>query len=495
MPSATPGPTSTPDATLYPSKYENVFVQTIEEKGNEGRSLLHVAYPVTEHPGINERMESVAQAFIDEFHTVAARQEAAYQDYVRETGEEAASFVTHYVQHFDVTVADVNLISLAIEQYRGTGGTGSTQVTGYVFDRQAGAELPLENLLVGDKYLERLSVLSRAELERLARIQMEELDFASDAAREEWWAVQLSMIEGGTTPEPENFDGVLFLEDGTLRITFDKYQVGPGAAGVVTIELPVENVADLLDPQVRQLLELEAAAATVTALPSPSAAPSPTVTSAPAAPDGEGARESVDCSQVLCVALTFDDGPSVYTDRLLDVLRAHNVPATFFVLGQSARVQPETVARMVREGHEVGNHSWSHRNMQELADVEIREQVSRTNGLVAQVTGSSPVHFRPPYGAYDEHVVSVVSMPVVLWSLDPLDWKDRDADIVAQRIGEASAGMIILAHDIHETTVAAMPTVLESLSSRGIRLVTVTELVGPPGPLPGHVYRRGGAPQ
>ncbi|MGD8244870.1 MAG: polysaccharide deacetylase family protein, partial [Anaerolineae bacterium] len=345
--SATPAPTVTADASRYPSKYEGVFVYTIEEKDNEGRSLLHVAYPVTEQGAINARMEVIAERFIDEFRTIAAEQEEAYQEYVRETGQEAASFVTHYVQHFDVTVADADLISLAIEQYRGTGGTGSTEVTGYVFDRQAGVELALEGLFVGEPYLERLSTLSRAKLEERARSEMEGLDFSSELAREEWLAAQLSMIEQGTMPEPENFDGLLFLEDGTVRLLFDKYQVGPGSAGVVAIEVLAAEVADLLVPEMQQLLGVEAEAVTATPLPSPSPAPSPTAAAG-------GAEEGVDCSQVACVALTFDDGPSVYTERLLDVLRAQGVRATFFVLGQSARVQPETVDRMVREGHEVG---------------------------------------------------------------------------------------------------------------------------------------------
>jgi peptidoglycan/xylan/chitin deacetylase (PgdA/CDA1 family) len=252
---------------------------------------------------------------------------------------------------------------------------------------------------------------------------------------------------------------------------------------VVAFEFPAGEIADLLGPEMQQLLGVEAGA-TATPLPSPAATPT-----------AGGAEAGVDCSQVACVALTFDDGPSVYTERLLDVLKAQGVRATFFLLGQSARVQPETVDRMVREGHEVGNHSWSHRNMQELSDDEMREQISRTNALVAQISGASPAHFRPPYGAYDERVVTVVGMPVVLWSLDPLDWKDRDAEIVAERMGEASAGMIILAHDIHQSTVDAIPAVIESLASRGIQFVTVTELVGPPGPVAGRVYVRGPAPR
>lgn len=266
-PTATPAPASTSQATAYPLEYDDVFVQTIEEQDNEGRSLLDVAYPVIEQPLINESLETIAAAFVDEFHAVAAEQEEAYQEYLQETGEAAASFRTDYVQHFEVTLADANLISIAIEQYRGTGGTGSTDVTGYVFDRSSGAQLTPGDIFAGDEYLERLSTLSRVELERVIRAQMQALDFDSEAAREEWGEGMLGMMEEGTTPEPDNFDGLLFLAGGTVRISFDRYQVAPGSEGVVTVELPLEDVADLLTPRMRQLLGQEAAAPDATALP------------------------------------------------------------------------------------------------------------------------------------------------------------------------------------------------------------------------------------
>ncbi|MFO7918016.1 MAG: polysaccharide deacetylase family protein [Anaerolineae bacterium] len=486
VPTTTPASTTT-DTSRHPSKYEDVFVYTIEERDNQGRSLLHVAYPVTEQEAINERMEGIAEAFIDEFRTVAAEQEAAYQKYLRETGEEAASFATHYVQHFDVAVADADLISVAVEQYRFRGGTtGSTDVTGYLFDREAGVELSLEDLFVEDTYLERLSALSRTELEQALQEEMQEFDFETESAREEWLAGRRSMLEDGTKPDPENFDGILFLEDGTLRIMFDRYQVAPGSEGIVSVDLAANDIADLLVPQMQHLLGVSPEAA-ATAVPSPTSTPSTT-------PDG-GVQSRVDCTEVACVALTFDDGPSVYTDRLLDVLWSHEVPATFFVLGRSARIQPKTVARMAREGHEIGNHSWSHPNMQDLSDTVIREEICKTNKLVVQISGASPTHFRPPYGAYDEGVIDAARMPIILWSLDTLDWKDRDADLIAERMDQALAGMIILAHDIHDTTVAAIPTVIESLSSRGIHFVTMTDLVGPPGLVPGQVYHHGPAPR
>ena len=483
--SVTPLSTATPShgTVLQPSKYAGISVHTIEEQANDRRSLLHAAYPVTERTAINARLEALASAFIGEYRSVADAQEASYQDYLRETGMEAASFATHYVQHFDITAADATLISVAIEQYRSTGGTGSTQVTGYLFDRVADRELEPGDLFVDDTYLQRLSALTRTELERLARERAALLEVGDESARTAWLESQISMIQAGTEPMPENFDSVLFREDGTFEVLFDKYQVGPGADGVVTISLPYDGIADLLVSEMQLLLDIEPAT------PTPTPEPPPTTTPMPPS-GGDHPSGNVDCSQVSCVALTFDDGPSVYTGGLLDQLAAHNARATFFVLGKSARVQPETIARFIQEGHEIGNHSWSHLDLSKLGDDEIRQEINQTNEVVAQITGTSPKHFRPPYGAYNDHVLSVTGLPVVLWSLDPLDWKDRDAEIVAQRMREAQAGAIILAHDIHRTTVDAIPAVLTAFESQGVHFVTVSQLFAPEPLSPGHVYTR-----
>ena len=497
-----PPATATPEPIVEqvtPSKYDGVYVYTVEEQFNEGRSLLHVAYPVTEHPAINATLQASSEQFIDEFRAMAAEQETAYQDYVRKTGEHAASFVTQYIQHFDVTFADANLISLAIEQYRFTGGTGSSEIVSYLFDRAAGKELAPADLFVSDAYLERLSLLTRQELEQRFRAEAAEADFDTEAARERWLTTMLEMMRSGTEPRVENYDGIVFHGDATVDVQFDKYQVAPGAYGVITVSLPAESVADLLTPKVRQLLGV-AAAGPVPTLPSaatrePPATASPSATPEPppaptSAPTAAGAAGKVDCAQTLCVALTFDDGPSIYTDGLLDVLQAHGARATFFVLGKSARVQTRTIIRMAKEGHEIGNHSWGHLNIKQLSEEEVREQVDQTNELVAEITGVEPRYFRPPYGAYDDTALGRVHMPVILWSVDPEDWKDRDAEIVAERMREANVGAIILAHDIYASTVEAVSAVLESLSARGIYFVTVSELLAPTEAVSGETYSR-----
>ncbi len=482
----TPVHSSSFDAT----KYENVWVHAIEEREHEGRSLLRVSYPLTEQDAINARMEAVTQEFIDEWRTVAAETEASYQKYKEETGREAATFITHYRQHFDVSIANENLIFFDIVRSIHTGGTGNSFVVGYIFDRRTGAELTIADLFVDDSYLERLSTLSREALGE--RISKEEL--ASDP---EW-------VESGTAPAAENFDNILLLANGTILVKFDKYQVAAGVEGVVEVVLPLDAIADLLKPEIRELLGLEAetksrrSGVAISAVHPQAMALSPELATTdlsasiyrssalsiikrfPRSVQPKATtQDDINCNEVACVALTFDDGPSFYTEGLLDTLKEHNVKATFFVLGTQVRIQSETVQRMFQEGHQIGNHTWDHPNLTRLSDDQIREQLQQTDNLIAQIIGESTPFLRPPYGAYNDNVLAASGLPIIFWSVDPLDWKDRDAATVAARIVDAPAGAIILAHDIHKSTVDAVPAIIAALKNRGIHMVTVTKLFEP----------------
>ena len=174
------------------------------------------------------RMAEVSQEFIDEYRTIAALIEESYQEYKKETGREAATFITHYRQYFDVAVANENLVFFDIVRSIQTGGTGNTFVVGYIFDRRDGAELSIPDLFVDDRYLERLSALTREALGERARSRIAELEFDSDTARKEALAWTLEWIEDGTVPTAENFDNILFQENGTILVKFDKYQVAAG---------------------------------------------------------------------------------------------------------------------------------------------------------------------------------------------------------------------------------------------------------------------------
>jgi peptidoglycan-N-acetylglucosamine deacetylase len=183
------------------------------------------------------------------------------------------------------------------------------------------------------------------------------------------------------------------------------------------------------------------------------------------------------------IAMTFDDGPSAaLTPKLLDMLKARGIKATFFVVGRNAAEYPQIIQRMVDEGHEIGNHSWSHPSLTGLGSSSLRKQLDDTNAAIEKGGAPRPVVMRPPYGATSARLNKLFDeqygMKSILWSVDPLDWKYRNATKVYNSIVQkAHPGAIILAHDIHPSTVRAMPDVFDTLLAKGYQFVTVSELI------------------
>jgi peptidoglycan/xylan/chitin deacetylase (PgdA/CDA1 family) len=183
------------------------------------------------------------------------------------------------------------------------------------------------------------------------------------------------------------------------------------------------------------------------------------------------------------IALTFDDGPHPQnTPRLLDILRARNVKATFYVIGRSVDLYPGVVRRTVAEGHEIGNHTYTHRLLSKLGDADVRQEMSRTRDAIARAAGVQPRTMRPPYGGLlqrqRELVHAEFNYPTILWSVDPLDWKRPGPSVVTSRIlSNTTAGGIVLAHDLHSQTVDAMPATIDGLLRQGYRFVTVSQLL------------------
>lgn len=200
----------------------------------------------------------------------------------------------------------------------------------------------------------------------------------------------------------------------------------------------------------------------------------------------------VDCVNHKCVALTFDDGPGPHTERLLDVLARRRVPATFFLLGMNAERDPTTVERIGRDGHELANHSYDHAELAELSPAEIRTQLARTQQAIYAASGIWPCLMRPPYGATNKRVARVartLRLPQVLWSLDTEDWDVKKAATVVDRATRATRrGEIILLHDIHKSSVDAVPGIITRLQRQGFRFVTVSGLSTQHPFLPGQSY-------
>jgi peptidoglycan/xylan/chitin deacetylase (PgdA/CDA1 family) len=183
------------------------------------------------------------------------------------------------------------------------------------------------------------------------------------------------------------------------------------------------------------------------------------------------------------VALTFDDGPHLYnTGRLLDIALEKQVRVTFFVLGERVERNANLLQRLVEEGHEIGNHTWSHANLAKLCDDEIASELIRTENVIKETAIIRPKIMRPPYGELTleqrRWISRDLGYKIVLWTVDPRDWSERYPELVADRIIKGvQPGSIILAHDIHASTVDAMPRVFDVLTARGFRFVTVSELL------------------
>jgi peptidoglycan/xylan/chitin deacetylase (PgdA/CDA1 family) len=183
------------------------------------------------------------------------------------------------------------------------------------------------------------------------------------------------------------------------------------------------------------------------------------------------------------VAMTFDDGPHPQnTPRLLDMLRARNIKATFYVIGRSVDMYPQIVRRIVAEGHEVGNHTYTHRNLTKLSDSEVLRELTRTRESIVKAAGVQPRTMRPPYGALLQRQRAMIhedfGYPTVLWSVDPRDWQRPGVSAVTSRIlTNSHNGAIILAHDLHAPTVDAMPGTLDGLLRKGFNFVTVSQMI------------------
>ena len=194
------------------------------------------------------------------------------------------------------------------------------------------------------------------------------------------------------------------------------------------------------------------------------------------------------------VALTFDDGPKSTeedknikgTNGLLDTLKEYGAHATFFVQGYRCEINKKILKREIEEGHEIGNHSWDHPQLSKLSMDGVNKQLNRTSKLVKQLTDGYEIRLvRPPYGAVSQEMRKHLKYPMILWSVDTLDWKDRDKytaeekekQILKTVKKEVADGAIILMHDIHETSCEAVKLVVPWLIDHGYDVLTVSELM------------------
>ncbi len=210
------------------------------------------------------------------------------------------------------------------------------------------------------------------------------------------------------------------------------------------------------------------------------------------APVGGPAEVTVDSPPL--VALTFDDGPrSSTTGPLLDGLELREVPATFFLVGNRIPGNEDLVLRMAAEGHQIGIHTYEHVKLAGLSRQDFELQVGRTRALITELLGEGNYWLRPPYGQIDQAAKDWCGGPVILWSVDPEDWKDKDVSrIVSAVVDHAADGDIILMHDLFPSSEQAALQVVDALLAKGFCFVTVEQLMAERGVVPeaGRAYRK-----
>ncbi|OCB20964.1 carbohydrate degradation protein [Mycobacterium malmoense] len=209
--------------------------------------------------------------------------------------------------------------------------------------------------------------------------------------------------------------------------------------------------------------------------------------------------DNLSCSVVKCVALTFDDGPSPFDARLLQILKDNDAKATFFEIGNKVAANPAGAKLVADAGMEIGNHTWEHPNMVTIPPGDVAPQFSKANDAIAAATGRTPNLYRPAGGLSNDVVRQTagrLGLAEILWDVIPFDWAN-DSNTAATRymlMTYIKPGSVVLFHDTYSSTVDLVYQFIPVLRANGYRMVTVSELLGPRAPGSSYGSRENGPP-
>ena len=415
----------------HETAFEGIRIETIQEWEY---AYMAVYYPVTRNEQVNTAVERWVGQSIADF-------EANMQPSRRAEKDELAI-------SFRVYRYDEDIISFLFRSYsHHIGADSDVRLHAMTFDLSTGDHLGIAALFETEQSLEALSELAYEQLSHTAPYTQ---------------PAELDILREGTAPLPENFEN--FILDGDyLRFYFPRGQIGSPGNPTERFELHLTYVQRHLRLRFSERLP-------------PLPEPPPWQ---PGDPPPPLCIEGLEDAKI--IALTFDDGPNPYiTPAILDFLAEQEVPVpvTFYVLGFLVEQQPEIVARIVREGHQIGNHTQNHRNLTRLSQNERLREINRGADAINDVLGFAPSTMRPPFGAYNAAVRADLDVPLLLWSIDPWDWDTTDVDYIVDHVlSRAQDGDIILLHDLYQSTYQATRRIVPALLERGFTFVTVDQML------------------
>ena len=402
------------------------------------REKVSIEYPITKNNKINKTIAQVITRDDGDFRYIATN--------VLSFNQPMTETISYQITHNNSAA-----LSIIVNIKQDIHGAHPVSLTHFwTFDKKSGEVISLSDLTEqSEKATREIVAADRNNLkETIKQRQQAELDLSETITQET--LSNFVITDGGNS----------------LAWPIGQASLLPSAYGEMTIKVPIAAVAKYLqNPTARKL-------ANIPKPPEPKPEPKP----APAVP----APAPTTGNKV--IALTFDDGPGPHTAHLLDILDQYGAKATFFLIGSKVSGQASIVRSIQARGHQLGNHSWSHPELPKLPVDQIAGEVDRTNEAIRQATGVTPAILRPPYGAVNGAVLEQLrlrGMSSILWSVDTRDWADRNSDIVCSRaVAGARPGAIILMHDIHQTSVGAVPCILSALKQQGYLFVTVQGLIG-----------------
>ena len=352
--------------------------------------------------------------------------DSIYDDFIKEYGLDNNNSELNIDYSYNIT--NERYINIVLEKYISNSNKLISKLYTYVFDVKQNRFLTLKDL-INEKDLKYIS----------SYVQKELLSKYKDS-------IGINELNNILSPDYKNYNLFTF-NDQKLYLYFDFTSF----KDIVDVEIPLENINLKIPIEMGTTVQNTVKVKKVK-------------------------NKVIDPNKKM-IALTFDDGPSKYTDKIIDLLNKYDASGTFFILGNKVEMYKETLIKMVEQGSEIGNHSYNHKWLIKLNKNDFINQVNQTQSILKSTIGYTPTLLRPTYGSVNDEIKNNTTLDIVLWNIDTLDWKLKNYKDIANRvIGKVDDGDIVLMHDIHEKTLKALEIILPKLKEERYQFVTVSEL-------------------
>ncbi|ATP38837.1 1,4-beta-xylanase [Solibacillus sp. R5-41] len=418
--------TGSKEITSDISEEESTFpgVKIISDISNDDKMRFAIQYPLTNFDALNEAITT----YIDNSKEYYISMMRLQKDVKEHTGELNIRLDTYQYDHYYSFVLTNKMILNNLEHH--------TKVKTFLIDSETGKIFDIRTLLNDDiKSLETFASHIQSEILKNPKLKGK---------------ISQDKLMLATKPEWSSFNRFA-LKDESLIIYFDEGEIGDPSAGSLTFEMPLSFINPLLASDFQIAMEADE-----TIIP----------------------KVDLDPTKKH-VALTFDDGPHPkVTKQILTLLEKYDAKATFFMLGSRVQYYPSLVGEIRDAGHEIGNHSWSHPVLTKLSAAEVTKEFESTEHAIFNAIGQNSTVFRPPYGAINDSVKTMIPITSVNWTIDTMDWKHRNANSLLPIIQKSMHNnSIILMHDIHQSTADGLESVLAYLTNEGYEFLTVSEIL------------------